>query len=471
MIGDDMTHRSIHLDKVPPQAIDVERSVLGSVLVSQGDPAILGSAMTLLGDGEAFYKEAHKEIWRAILDLDERATEITLLAVAEKLESKGLLERVGGVSYIDEMMDSTPLGPTVATVDYEAKIVLERYNRRRLILMTTEAYHAAFDKTEEAEITMSRLEKRILDVRNERPLEGLRAAKLGIKPVFNRVQELFNTGEDISGVPSGFIELDRRTSGFQPGEYIMVAGRPSMGKSIFVQDIARYNAITMRNALPVAFFSLEMSEGNLLERMLAAEGNILAYKMRTGKFDESDWPRLTIAAGKISEAPLFIDASKPNMTPLEIRARCHKLAHTVGIGLIIIDYIQLMASDQKALRRNELLTQVSGALKGLAREFNVPLIAVSQLSRATEGRENKRPMLSDLRESGSLEQDADVVIMLYREKYYDRKVQNDIAEVIIAKQRNGPVGMIKLLFDAQKVNFKDLETRDWILDRKPGEEG
>jgi replicative DNA helicase len=460
----------IRLDKVPPQAIDAERSVLGSILVSEGDRSILGMAMTLLGDGEPFYREAHKSIWKAFLDLDERGgIPITLLAVTEELERVAMLEKVGGVSYIDEMMDATPLGPTVATIEYEARIVLERYTRRQLIYMTAEAYNTAFDNTEEAEATMSQLEKRILDVRNQNPVEGLRPARAGIKPVFQRLQDLFHGGEDISGVPSGFVKLDRQTAGFQAGEYVMVAARPSMGKSIFVMDITRYNAIKMK--MPVVFFSLEMSEANLLERTLAAEGNIEAYKMRTGRFEEVDWPKLTISAGVIAEAPIYIDASKPNMTPLEVRARCHKLRHTVDFGLIVIDYIQLMGCDEKITRRNDQLTQISGALKAIAREFNVPLIAVSQLSRGPEGRENKRPLLSDLRESGSLEQDADVVIFLYRGKYYDRSQRDDIAEIILAKQRNGPVGTIKLLFDPQRVKFKPLAEQPWLIEREAGEEG
>lgn len=442
---------SIGLDRVPPQNVDAERSVLGSLIIGGENMALVSVVISVLLNAEPFYREAHKSIFDAILSLYENGLPITLLSVAEQLDSTGLLQKVGGVPYIDEMADSVPTPPSPAAVEYEAKLVYERYIRRKLIYISAEAYYKAYDQTEELDVVMAEIEKAILDIKNEKPLEGLAPAKRQLKESFKKLRELYETKDQVTGIPTGFLDLDSRTTGLQAGEYVLVAGRPSMGKSSLVQDIARYAAISEK--VPTAFFSLEMSGDNLVRRLLCAEAGVQAHKMRTGFFSESDWPNLTYAAGRISEAPLWIDSSIVNIKPMQVRARCMKLYHTTAIGLIIIDYIQLMQADTATENRNQQLTQISASLKNLGRELNVPMVVVSQLSREPEKRQDKRPMLSDLRESGSLEQDADLVLFLYRDSYYDRTNMDDTTELIIAKQRNGPVGTVKLLFDKQRIRF------------------
>jgi len=441
------------LERVPPQNVDAERSVLGSIIAGGEDPAIFVAVIGILANSEALYSERHKSIYNALLKLQENAEPISLVTVSNQLEGDGLLAKVGGIPYLSEIADSVPLPPSPRNLEYEAKIIHERYIRRRLLRVTTEAYHNTLDQTEEVEKVIGDIEKAILDIRHERPLEGLAPAKKQLKDSFEKLQALYETKNEVTGIPTGFIDLDNRTTGLQAGEYVLVAGRPSMGKSTFVQDVARHITMNLTDRIPTAFFSLEMSADNLVRRLLCAQASIEAHKMRTGFFSQSDWPNLVVGASDISNAPLWIDASKVNIKPMELRSRCLKLYHTTKIELVIVDYIQLMQSDDRIDNRNQQLTQISGSIKSLARELNIPIIAVSQLSRQPEGRQDKRPQLSDLRESGSLEQDADLVLLLYRDSYYDKTSDDDTTEVIIAKQRNGPVGTVKLLFDKQRIRF------------------
>ncbi|MBM3213132.1 replicative DNA helicase, partial [Candidatus Poribacteria bacterium] len=438
---------AVRIDRVPPQDMDAERSVLGAMLIPDGGREAIPKVIQILGDktGEnGFYREAHQKLYSAILDLFGKGEPADLLTVTRELERTGNLEKVGGLSYISEMIDSVP---NVANVEYYAKMVKDEALRRRLIYTAAQLYNESFDNSEEVDMLLDKAERMILDIRQENVDRGFVPLKRIIKTTFNTIQDLYNKKEHVTGVPSGFIDLDEKTSGFQPSDLIIVAGRPGMGKSMFVQNIAEYVAGERR--IPVALFSLEMSCQQLATRMLASEANIDFQKLRTGFLSETDFPKLTISAGKLSESPIFIDDT-PGISVLELGAKARRLKVEHEVGLIIIDYLQLMQGRGKSENRQQEISEISRSLKGLAKELNIPFIACSQLSRSPEGRPDKRPQLSDLRESGAIEQDADLVLFLYREEYYDRDMATKAgeAEVIIGKQRNGPTATVNLAFRA-----------------------
>lgn len=450
-----MNMGSVKLDKVPPQNIDAERAVLGAMLMSDGGKEAIPRVVEILGDsptGNGFYREAHQKIYTAILNLFERGEPADLLTVTRELERTGDLEKVGGVPYIDEMIDSVP---TAANVEYYAQMVKDEALRRRLIYASAQIYNESFDNSEDIDMLLDKAERAILDIRQEKVDRGFIPLKRIIKSSFSAIQELFNKKEHVTGVPSGFIDLDKETSGFQPSDFVVIAGRPGMGKSMFVQNVATYVAGECR--IPVGLFSLEMSKQQLVVRMLAAEANVEFQKLRTGFMSESDWPRLTIAAGTLSESPIFIDDT-PGIGVMELRAKARRLKAEHDVGLIVVDYLQLMQGRGKAENRQQEISEISRSLKALAKELNISLIACSQLSRSPEARENKRPQLSDLRESGAIEQDADLVIFLYREEYYERDLaaKPGEAEVIIGKQRNGPTATVNLTFRASHMRFENM---------------
>ena len=446
---------SVKLDKVPPQNIDAERAVLGAMLMADGGREVIPRVVEILGDsqnGSGFYREAHQKIYTAVLNLFERGEPADLLTLTRELERTGDLEKVGGVSYLDEMIESVP---TAANVEYYAKMVKDEAIRRRLIYTSAQIYNDSFDASEDVDLLLDKAERAVLDIRQENVDRGFVPLKRIIKDSFSAIQELYNKQEHVTGVPSGFTDLDRATSGFQKADLIIVAGRPGMGKSMFVQNIAEYVAGECR--IPVGLFSLEMSRQQLVVRMLASQANVEFNKLRTGFLSEGDWPRLTISAGKLSESAIFIDDT-PGISVMELRAKARRLKVEHEVGLIVIDYLQLMQGRGRSENRQQEISEISRSLKILSKELSIPVIACSQLSRSPEGRPDKRPQLSDLRESGAIEQDADLVIFLYREEYYERDMSGKPgeAEVIIGKQRNGPTTTINLTFRASHMRFENM---------------
>ena len=449
---------TVRLDKVPPQNIDAERAVLGAMLMADGGKEAIPRVVETLGDDSArnvFYREAHQKMYVAILNLFERGEPADLLTITRELERTGELERVGGVPYIDEVIDSVP---TAANVEYYAQMVRDEAVRRRLIQASAQIYGQSFDDSEEIDLLLDKAERAILDIRQESVDSGFIPLKRVIKDSFGAIQELYNRKEHVTGVPSGFADLDRETSGFQSSDFIVVAGRPGMGKSMFIQNIATHVAV--KCGIPVGMFSLEMSSQQLVMRMLSAEANVEFRSLRTGFMSEGDWPKLTIAAGTLSESSIFIDDT-PGIGVMELRAKARRLKAEHEVGLIMVDYLQLMQGRGRAENRQQEISEISRSLKGLAKELDIPLIACSQLSRSPESRPDKHPQLADLRESGAIEQDADLVIFLYREEYYEREnsTKPGEAEVIIGKQRNGPTGKIDLAFRASHMRFDNKEKR------------
>ncbi len=450
-----METSTIRLDRVPPQNIDAERAVLAAMLLPNEGKEAIPKVIEILGDDPSdngFYKEAHQKIYNAILNLFERSEPADLLTVTRELQRTGDLESVGGVAYLDEMIDSMP---TAANVVYYAQMVKDEALRRRLIRESAKIYNDCFDSSEEIQVILDKAERAIYDIRQENIETGFVPLKSAIKTTFSEIQELYHKKEHVTGIPSGFTDLDLSTSGFHKSDFIIVAGRPGMGKSMFIQNIAQYVAGVCK--IPVGLFSLEMSHQQLVLRMLSAEANVEFQKLRTGFLSETDWPKLTISAGNLAGYPIFIDDT-PGISVMELRAKARRLKTEHNAGMIFIDYLQLMQGRGKAENRQQEISEISRSLKGLARELDMPVVACSQLSRAPEGRPDKRPQLSDIRESGSIEQDADLVIFLYRDEYYEREASDKSgeAEVIIAKQRNGPTTTVKLTFRANFMRFDNM---------------
>ncbi|HHY42615.1 MAG TPA: replicative DNA helicase [Thermoanaerobacterales bacterium] len=434
--------------KVPPYNLEAEQSVLGSMLLSKD--AVVVAADQL--QPEDFYKESHRRIFEVIIKLYENREPVDLITVTEALRSSKLLEQVGGATYLTTLTETVP---TASNIAYYCKIVEEKSIIRRLINTTSSILSMAYDPENDVESLLDEAERRIFEIAQKQRVESFYHIKDILFDTFERIEQLYNSEGGITGVPTGFPDLDEKTSGLQPSDLILIAARPSMGKTAFALNIAQNAAI--RYKIPVAIFSLEMSKEQLVQRMLCAESNVDSHKLRTGRLDEEDWPKLARAMGPLSEAPIYIDDT-PGISSLELRAKARRLKAEKGLGLIIIDYLQLMSTRGSSENRQQEISQISRSLKALARELSVPVIALSQLSRAPELRSDHRPILSDLRESGSQEQDSDVVAFLYREDYYnpdtDRK---NIAEVIIAKQRNGPTGTVELVWLPRFTKFASIE--------------
>ena len=441
------------LDRVPPQNIEAEQSVLGAMLIEK--EAISKVAEFLRP--EDFYRESHRLIYATILELFGKSDAVDLITVTENLRKEDKLETVGGISYITSLANSVP---TAANVLYHAKIVEEKALLRQLINVSTEIAGMGYEANDDVENILDQAEKKILDVSNRRIGQDFIPIKTIIFDAFNKIEQLYASKGGITGIPTGFKDLDRLTAGLQPSDLILIAARPSMGKTAFVLNIAQNIAIREKKA--VAFFSLEMSKEQLVQRMLCAEAAIDSQRLRIGELEENDWKKLVLAADRLSSAPIFIDDTA-GITVLEMRAKARRLKIEHDLQLVIIDYLQLMqgtTSSSRSENRQQEISEISRSLKALARELHVPVIALSQLSRSVESRQSKKPMLSDLRESGSLEQDADIVAFLYREDYYNPDTENkNITEVIVAKHRNGPVDTIQLFFHKQFTKFSDLSGR------------
>lgn len=434
--------------KVPPYNLEAEQSVLGSMLLSS--EAIIVATEQL--QPRDFYKQSHQRIFEVIASLNEDREPVDLITVTEALRSHKLLEQVGGATYLTTLTETVP---TAANITQYCKIVEEKALIRRLINTASSILSMAYDQQNDVEELLDEAERKIFDIVQKQRVENLYHIKDILFDTFEHIEELYNSEGGITGVPTGFPDLDEKTSGFQPSDLILIAARPSMGKTAFALNIAQNAAI--RHNIPVAIFSLEMSKEQLVQRMLCAESNVDSHKLRTGRLDEDDWPRLARAMGPLSEAPIYIDDT-PGISSLEIRAKARRLKAEKGLGLVVIDYLQLMSGRRNLENRQQEISDISRALKALARELSVPVVALSQLSRAPEMRADHRPILSDLRESGSQEQDSDLVAFLYRDDYYDPDTdKKNIAEIIISKQRNGPTGTVELVWIPRFTKFASIE--------------
>lgn len=441
----------VSIDKVPPQNTEAEMAVLGSMLIE--DNAI-SYALELL-DKDCFYKESHKKIFEAIINLYNLNKAVDLITVSDELKRMNLLEELGGVSFLTELVNSVP---TAANIGHYARIVKEKNILRCLINNATLITRLSYESEGDADELLDKAESLIFDIRQDKKESSPLALKEIVKDSIETLDKLYQRKAHVTGIPTGFIDFDVKTSGFQASDFIVIAGRPSMGKSAFAISIAEHVGVLEK--LPLVFFSLEMSKEQLVQRMLCSHARVDAHKVRTGYLSPSDWPRLTAAAGKLSEAPIFIEDA-PAISVMELRAKARRLKAHHNIQLIVLDYLQLMRGSIRAENRQQEISEISRCLKALSRELHIPVVAISQLSRAVEARADRRPQLSDLRESGAIEQDADLVVLLLRQEYYNPMPENEgVAEVIIAKQRNGPVGSLKLTFIKEYTRFENLSRRE-----------
>ncbi|MGD6834298.1 replicative DNA helicase [Bacillus haimaensis] len=439
-------------DRIPPQNIEAEQAVLGAIFL---EPSALTMAAELVLPDD-FYRAAHQKIFNCILNLSDRGEPIDLVTVTSELANLKLLEEVGGVSYLSDLANSVP---TAANIEYYAKIVEEKSILRRLIRTATSIAQEGYSREDEVAGLLNEAEKQILEVSQRKNSGVFQNIKDVLVKTYDNIETLHNRKGEITGIETGFTELDRMTAGFQRNDLIIIAARPSVGKTAFALNIAQNVAVKAREN--VAIFSLEMGAEQLVMRMLCAEGNINAQNLRTGQLTAEDWSKLTMAMGSLSNAGIYIDDT-PGIRVSEIRSKCRRLKQESGLGMILIDYLQLIQGSGRngGENRQQEVSEISRSLKALARELQVPVIALSQLSRGVEQRQDKRPMMSDIRESGSIEQDADIVGFLYRDDYYDKESENkNIIEIILAKQRNGPVGTVSLAFVKEYNKFVNLERR------------
>jgi len=437
--------------KVLPQNIEAEQSVLGGILI---DNEALPKVLEIIEPND-FYRDNHKKIFLAFLELFENNIPLDIITVTELLQKKGELTNVGGATYLASLVDSVP---TTANITHYAKIIKEKSILRSLIAKATDIVNLGFEASEDVAEILDKAEEAIFSITQQRIQTSYYSIKEIIKQTFETIEELSSKKDSVTGIPTGFIDFDRLTAGLQPSDLIIIAGRPVMGKTSFTLNIAQHAAI--RAGVPVGFFSLEMSKEQLALRMLCAEARINSQKIRSGFLSERDWLRLTDAAATLSEAPIFIDDT-PALSVLEIRAKARRLKSEHNIGLIIVDYLQLMKGKGRVDTREREISEISRSLKALAKELNIPVVAVSQLNRRVEERENKRPRLADLRESGAIEQDADLIVFIYRDEVYNEDTPDKgIAEIIIGKQRSGPTGVVKLAFLDKYTRFENLLTSE-----------
>ena len=451
-----MTPEEEVIHRVPPQNLEAEQAVLGAVLL---DNAAIPKVLEMIRERH-FYREAHRKIFSAMLGLFERNEAIDLLTLTDRLRKDANLEAVGGEAYLAALVDAVP---TAAGVGPHAKLVKEKALLRDLISAATEIVAQGYEGTEEVETFIDQAERVIFEISQDRISQSFLSMSDVLKSTFKTIEELYERKEMVTGVATGFTDFDRLTAGLQPSDLIIVAGRPSMGKTSFALSIAQN--VGTQSRLPVGIFSLEMSKEQLVIRLLCSLARIDIQKLRTGFLEKGDWPRLTTAAGKLAEAPIYIDDSAA-LTALDIRARARRLKAERGLSLIIVDYLQLLRGRGRVENRQQEITDISRSLKELAKELTIPVIALSQLSRQVEQREGHRPQLADLRESGAIEQDADVVAFIYRPEVYERdeerrrEIEGE-AEVIIAKQRNGPIDRVPVSFVKNYARFENLSRHEY----------
>ena len=443
--------QSIASFKTPPHSIETEQSVLGGLML---DNHSWDKVADLINE-EDFYRHDHRLIYKHICKLIENNKPADVVTVAESLENSAELQNVGGLAYIGAIVQSTP---SAANIRRYAEIIRERSVMRQLAQVGVQISDASYNPAGRSAATLlDEAESKVFDIAEEgaRGKEGFVDIQPLLKQVVERIELLYNqdNASDVTGIASGFRDLDQKTSGFQPGDLIIVAGRPSMGKTAFSLNIAEHVGLEINK--PVAVFSMEMGGAQLAMRMLGSVGRLDQHKVRTGQLQDDDWPKLTHALGKLNDAPIFIDETAA-LNALELRARARRLYRQHGeLGLIVIDYLQLMSSSTQGENRATEISEISRSLKGLAKELKVPVIALSQLNRSLEQRPNKRPVMSDLRESGAIEQDADVILFIYRDEVYNPDTQDKgVAEIIIGKQRNGPIGKVDLTFLGEYTRFE-----------------
>ncbi|MBE6067347.1 MULTISPECIES: replicative DNA helicase [unclassified Clostridium] len=431
-----------------PHNLEAEQSVLGSMIIDK--TSIAQSAEVL--QASDFYKDAHQVIFNAIMDLYQKDTAVDLITLTEHLQSKERLEDAGGITYISQVCTSVI---STANLQSYIKIVKDKSTLRKLIRASTDIIEQSYNKQDDVASVVDIAEKKIFDIGSNRDTSEFEAMNTVLERGFLEIERLFNNKGGVTGVPSGFPELDSKTSGFQRGDMVLIAARPSMGKTTFALNLAEYAAL--REGKSVAVFSLEMSKEQLAYKLLCSQANVDMLKLRTGNLEDKDWESIAKASGPLSTARIFIDDTA-GISVMEMRSKCRKLKIEHGIDLILIDYLQLMSGSRGNESRQQEVSEISRSIKALAKEMQCPVIALSQLSRAPEQRTDHRPMLSDLRESGSIEQDADLVMFLYRDEYYNKETEEkNVAECIIAKQRNGPTGTVKLAWLGQYSKFGRLD--------------
>lgn len=446
------------IEKIPPQAPEAEVAVMGAILIEH--EALLKTLEILRR--EYFYREAHRKIFTACQELFQRNEPVDLVTLGNELSRKNELDEVGGASYLASLVETVP---TAANVAYHARIVRDKALLRDLIAVSGDIVEESFADRGDVDEILDRAERRIFEISQDRISRAFLPIRAVLKGTFEAIERLYDRKARVTGVPTGFAEFDTLTAGLQAADLIVVAGRPSMGKTSFALNIAQHVAVEGR--VPVAFFSLEMSKEQVVQRLLCGEARVDSHRLRTGYLRDSDWPKLTTAAGRLSEAPIFIDDS-PGGSVLEMRAKTRRLkAEQRSLGLVIIDYLQLIRGRGRVENRVQEVSEITRSLKAMAKELDVPVMALSQLSRAVERREERKPQLADLRESGAIEQDADLVVFLYRPGAYKRggeavfgegNEQEDVTtEVIISKQRNGPTGTVKMAFLREYTRFEPLD--------------
>lgn len=448
-----MSDLAYALGKTPPHNLEAEQAALGSILL---DSSALNKALEIAVKPDDFYQWSHRMLFSAMLDLDEKNEPIDLITLTNHVRDKGILDKIGGASYISSLVDRVN---SSANIRYYSKIIREKSLLRSLIESSNEIMTQVYETDMAPEDLVDFAEQKIFDISEKRINVSFEKMDSLLKDTFKTIENLYSQKMQITGVPSGFNDLDQQTTGFQNGELIIIGARPGMGKTAFCLNVAQNAAIKYK--IPVAIFSLEMSKKQLAIRMLCSEARIDSNKIKKGALSKGDWPALTTAAGKLSEAPVFIDDSS-SISVIEMKAKARRLKRDHGLGLVVIDYIQLMKGRGSAERREQEISEISRSLKGLAKELDIPVIALSQLNRLVEQRKPPIPNLADLRESGAIEQDADVILFLYRDEYYNRDKSDNkgIAEVHIAKQRNGISGIaVKLSFISKYTRFEDYSER------------
>ncbi|HEX2769242.1 MAG TPA: replicative DNA helicase [Geobacteraceae bacterium] len=448
--------------KLPPQSIEAEMSILGGILL---DNEAINRTLEILTPDD-LYRENHRKIFRAMIELNERNEPCDLVTLTSILKKKDELEEVGGGAYLATLVDYVP---TAANIAYYCKIVKEKGLTRRLISAATDIVTRGYDDQMEVEELLDNAQKVIFEISENKLRPAFFPVSVVLRDTIKNIELLYERKEHVTGVPTGFTDLDDKTAGFQRGDLIIIAGRPSMGKTAFALNIAQYAALHSDQKVPVAIFSLEMSKEQLVTRLLCSEARIDASRLRTGHLIDNDWEKLARGAGKLHEAKIFIDDS-PAISVLEMRAKCRRLKAEHNVGMIIVDYLQLMRGGSNPESRQQEISEISRSLKALAKELDLPVVALSQLNRGLESRTDKRPMMSDLRESGAIEQDADLIMFVYRETVYCEKCKNrDLncddnhernAEINIGKQRNGPIGSINLTFLGEHTRFENQSQRN-----------
>ncbi len=453
-----MTEPASH--RLPPQSLEGEMSVLGGILLEN---EALNKALELLRP-EDFYRESHRKIFSALIELSEQGEPADLVTLTAALQKNGDLQAVGGSTYLGTLVDYVP---TAANIVYYCRLVKEKALSRQLIHVATEIATRGYDGGE-IEQTLDWAEKSIFEISGMKSRPSYFSTREIMKETFKNIEKLFERKELITGVPTGFTDLDHMTAGLQSSDLVIIAGRPSMGKTAFILNIVEHAGVFADPAVPVLVFSLEMSKEQLVQRMLCSVSRVDASRLRTGNLVDTDWSKLTNGASMLSEAPIYIDDT-PGITVLELRAKARRLKAERNLGLVVVDYLQLMQGHNAESRQQEI-SEISRSLKALAKELNVPVIALSQLNRSLENRTDKRPIMADLRESGAIEQDADVIMFIYREAVYCEdcrsrertceKGHEKDAEIIVGKQRNGPIGTVHLTFRGQYTRFENQAKRD-----------